>query len=393
MASCATCGKNLGWAVAHCPFCGQAQPLIAKPGPAAALEIDWLAKLLQDRSELARQWAAHHLTQHYGLDPEQAGRLVHAAVGETKPGAAAQPKPAPPIAALAPAPPAPVAPLPLPSLPDIHGAQPDHVQALQRQAAAALGLAVEFRDALAAGGAGPTMVVLPAGRFLAGSPASEPQRRDNEERPHPVTFERPFAIGKYAVAFEEYDAYAKATGKPLPADEGWGRGRRPVINVAWQDAQDYCAWLSQQTGQVYRLPTEAEWEYACRAGSAGPFSWGVGITPAQANYNGQYAYNGGPTGDYRRQTVAVEAFQPNAFGLHQMHGNVFEWCQDLCPDNCRLIPASPSNPTLPRIFRGGAYNFDPERLRSAARAGVFANIGSDILGFRLARDISKHPIG
>ena len=143
---------------------------------------------------------------------------------------------------------------------------------------------LEFQDALKDGSQGPVMVVIPAGRFQMGSPLDEPERRD-DERQHEVEV-APFSLGKYEVTFEEYDRFATATKREKPSDESWGRGRRPVINVTWVDAVAYAEWLSRQTGQTYRLPTEAEWEYAARAGTTTPFCFGVTISTEQANYFG-----------------------------------------------------------------------------------------------------------
>lgn len=121
---------------------------------------------------------------------------------------------------------------------------------------------------------------------------------------------------------------AKLRSSSKPKDQGWGRGRRPVIKVFWSNARKYCAWLSEQTGRAYRLPSEAEWEYACRAGTETPFHFGARLTADQANFYGNSTYNGSAKGEYRKRTVPVGSFPPNAFGLYDMHGNVWEWCQD-----------------------------------------------------------------
>ena len=148
-----------------------------------------------------------------------------------------------------------------------------------------------FRDELPDGSAGPEMIVIPAGTFLMGSPEGEEGGNDSERPQHRVTFARPFAIGRFAVTFEEWDAARVGGGATHdPNDARWGRGRQPVINVSWNDATEYAAWLSRQTGQAYRLPSEAEWEYACRAGTTSPFWWGSSISTGQANYDGTYTY-------------------------------------------------------------------------------------------------------
>ncbi|MCK7470289.1 MAG: SUMF1/EgtB/PvdO family nonheme iron enzyme [Desulfomicrobium escambiense] len=157
----------------------------------------------------------------------------------------------------------------LPPLQTIHGWSAQQVRGLQQQTAQALKISVEFQDNLKDGGQGPVMVVIPGGRFQVGSPPEEWERGD-DERQHEVEV-APFALGKYEVTFEEYDRFAKATGRFKPADQGWGRGRRPVISVSWVDAMDYADWLSRADRAAYRLPTEAEWEYAARAGTTTPF--------------------------------------------------------------------------------------------------------------------------
>ncbi len=164
-----------------------------------------------------------------------------------------------------------------------------------------------FRGPLKIGGEGPLMVVIPPGRFLMGSPPDEPERRENEGPQHEVIIKTPFALGDTAVTFADYGLFCQNTRRKLPFDCGWGRLNRPIINVSWHDAQDYCAWLIQQTGYGYRLPSEAEWEYACRAGTQSPFSFGDNITPEQVNYNGNHPYAGGKQGQYRQQTLPVQS--------------------------------------------------------------------------------------
>ena len=166
-----------------------------------------------------------------------------------------------------------------------------------------------------------------------GSPPTEIDRYDDEGPQRTVTFARPFALGRYTVKFAEWDACAAAggCGGYKPADQGWGRGRQPVVNVSWNDAQAYAAWLAARTGAPYRLPTEAEWEYAARAGTTTPFWTGATISTEEANYDGNYTYGAGEKGSYRKRTVAVDdptALAANPFGLHHVHGNVWECVQD-----------------------------------------------------------------
>ncbi len=249
----------------------------------------------------------------------------------------------------------------------------------------------EFRDTLKSGGEGPSMMVVPAGEFLMGSPPSEPERRKYEGPQHRVLIEKPFAIGKYEVTFEEYDAFAQATGRAKPDDLGWGRDQRPVINVRWEDVTAYANWLSEQTGKSYRLPSEAEWEYAARAGTLTPFHTGEQITTEQANFDGNSTYNGSAKGEYRGKTVAVGSFPANAFGLHDMHGNVWEWVQDCWHDNYEGAPddgaAWESGDCAGRSLRGGSWYSKPGAVRSAVRFRYGPTYRYYDRGFRLARTL------
>lgn len=168
----------------------------------------------------------------------------------------------------------------------------------------------------------PEMVRIPPGKFLMGSPENDTDGYDDERPQHEVTIAYAFEIGKYEVTFDEYDAFANATKRQLPNDRGWGRGKRPVINVSWNDAQDYVQWLSKQTGKKYRLPTEAEWEYAARAGSQTRYWWGDDIGQNNAVCDGC-----GSEWD-NKKTAPVGSFKPNTFGLYDTAGNVLEWTQD-----------------------------------------------------------------
>lgn len=277
----------------------------------------------------------------------------------------------------------------LPAIQNIHGWSAQQVRSLRQQTAQALKMPVEFQDTLKDGSQGPMMVVIPGGRFLMGSPSDEPERRD-EERQHEVEVE-PFALGKYAVTFDEYDQFAHAMRQTLPDDEGWGRGRRPVINVSWLNAVAYADWLSKQTGQTYRLPTEAEWEYACRAGTTTPFCFGTTISTEQANYNGSNIYGGGQKGMYRQKTVEVGQFPANAWGLYEMHGNVWEWTGSEHEEGysgAELRVVSDPNAGGPRVLRGGSWYNEPGRLRSAARLRGVPRDGDFTVGFRLARTLT-----
>jgi formylglycine-generating enzyme required for sulfatase activity len=243
--------------------------------------------------------------------------------------------------------------------------------------------------------AGPEMVVLPAGSFTMGSPPSEQGRSDAEGPQHPVTFPRPFAVGRFAVAFDEWEACVKDGGCNgyRPSDQGWARGRQPVINVSWRDAKAYVAWLSEKTGKAYRLLSEAEREYVTRAGTTTPFWWGRSIATSQANYRGSFTYGGGPEGEYRGRTLPVDSFEPNPWGLFQVHGNVWEWVEDCWNENYNGAPDDDSAWTggdcTFRVARGGSWGYDPQNLRSACRFRRFSvNRGVDF-GFRVGRTLTS----
>jgi formylglycine-generating enzyme required for sulfatase activity len=243
----------------------------------------------------------------------------------------------------------------------------------------------------------PEMATVPAGEFLMGSPESERGRGKDEGPQHKVTFAKPFAAGKYEVTFSEWDACVSDGGcTENPADEGWGRGRHPVINVSYSDAQQFLAWLSKKTGKTYRLLTEAEWEYAARAqtkpaDTGTPFSTGQTINVRQANYDGNWTYNGSSGGEFRQRTVDVGSLPHNAFGLYEMHGNVWEWVQDCYKPSYDGAPADGSAVTSGdcklHIMRGGAWNYYPKLLRSAYRYATAPEVRLNNGGFRVARDI------
>ncbi len=240
----------------------------------------------------------------------------------------------------------------------------------------------------------PEMMVAPAGSFTMGSPEKEPERERYEGPQHTVTFAKPFAVGKFAVTFAEWDACAAAggCGGYRPDDHGWGRGARPVIDVSWNDARAYVAWLSRKTGQSYRLLSESEREYVTRAGTVAPFWWGQTITPDQANYDGTAnVYEGGQKGEYRQKTVPVKSFQPNPWGLYQVHGNVWEWVEDCWNDNYDGAPADGSawagDDCSRRVLRGGSWGIDPRVLRAAFRSSYFPTFRDAYTGFRIAKTI------
>lgn len=240
----------------------------------------------------------------------------------------------------------------------------------------------------------PEVVVVPSGIFTMGSPPDEAERQSHEDPQHKVTIAKPFGVGKFEVTFAEWDACVAAGGcKHKPKDYGWGRGKRPVIDVSWDDGKEYVSWLAKKTGRPYRLLSEAEWEYAARAGTATAFSTGRTITADQANFNGDFTYAGSAKGVHQGKTIEVGSLnKPNAFGLHDMHGNASEWVEDCYQDNYNGAPtdgsAKLSASCDSRVKRGGSWLSSPRVLRSAYRIGLPPGIRHDDFGFRVARTLS-----
>ena len=203
---------------------------------------------------------------------------------------------------------------------------------------------------------------------------------------HEVRIARPFGIGRYPVTFDEYDAFANDTKRDLPSDKGWGRGRRPVIHISWDDAIAYTQWLCTETGKRYRLPSEAEWEYACRAGTE--TRWSFGDEEIELDL---YAWH---SGNADGQTHPVGEKQPNPWGLHDVHGNIWEWVQDCWHENYEGAPIDGSawqeTEDLDcgrRVVRGGSWTNTPGSLRSAYRIRNYADDRTFNLSFRLAQDL------
>jgi formylglycine-generating enzyme required for sulfatase activity len=226
------------------------------------------------------------------------------------------------------------------------------------------------------------MAAIPGGSFMMGSPENEERRYDNESPQHQVTVPS-FFMGKYPVTQAQYQAI-------MGTNPSYFKGsNRPVECVSWDNAVAFCEKLSQITGKTYRLPSEAEWEYACRAGTTTPFHFGETITTDLANYNGNYTYGQEPKGVYRRETTEVGSFGvANNFGLYDMHGNVWEWCQDNWHSNYEGAPIDGSawlgieKNTNTRLLRGGSWVNDPDDCRSAFRYTF--NLAYDYeLGFRV----------
>ncbi len=231
----------------------------------------------------------------------------------------------------------------------------------------------------------PLMVVIPINEFTMGSPADEKGRYVNEGPQHGVRFAKPFAVAKFEVTFDEWDACVAVGGCEPVSDSGWGRGRRPVINVTWWEARQYVTWLSKMTNKAYRLLSEAEWEYAARGGMNTAYSWGEDIGAGKANCTGC-----GSKWD-NKQTAPVGSFPANRFGLHDMHGNVWEWVEDCFQDSYDDAPrdgaAGNSGDCADRVIRGGSWSSNPNILRSANRSADTTLIRYSYLGFRVARTL------
>ncbi len=275
-----------------------------------------------------------------------------------------------------------------------------------------------FRDT--AGPWCPEMVAVPAGCFMMGTPQDEISKlcRGHKgceeifarEGPlHRVTIAKPFAVSRFAITRAEFAVFAGDTGHGVSdgayvwtgtewkqdpnkswRDPGFEQyDHHPVVCVKWDDAMAYARWLSRKTGKDYRLLSEAEWEYACRAGTGTPFWWGASISTNQANYDGNYTFNG-YKGEYRQKTLPVRSFQPNPWGLYQVHGNVWEWCEDCWNDTYHDAPSNGSAWTTGdcsfHVVRGGSWYDLPRNLRAASRyrSRYRDDVGA---GFRLARTL------
>jgi len=211
------------------------------------------------------------------------------------------------------------------------------------------------------------MVLIPGGSFMMGSPQTDPDRQDDESPLHEVTVPK-FWMGRYSITQGQYQAIMGSNPSCFKGDN------RPVENVSWYDAMEFCARLSAHTSQTYTLPSEAQWEYACRAGTTTPFHFGETITPDLVNYDGNY-------------TTEVGSFPPNRFGLYDIHGNVFEWCMDRWYDNYHGAPADGSAWVTGgynrRVLRGGSWGYFPRYCRCAYRDGDNPDNRDDGYGFRV----------
>ena len=306
-------------------------------------------------------WVASSLLTEFYFQPSHA--QTAATPPEQPPAGPPPPPPAPraPSSAFTPPPPSPPSSEPPPS-------EPNHVQ---------LDPGRPFRDCSTC----PEMMVVPAGTFTMGG------KSDYEHPAHRVTIKNRFAIGRYEVTFDEWDSCVDQGGcKTRPSDRGWGRGARPVINVTWPDAKAFASWLSEKTGQKYRLPTEAEWEYASRAGTTTTYWWGQDVDSRNANCKN---CNTGQT----QKTLPVGSFKPNQFGLYDTSGNVAEWVEDCWHADYQGAPADGSAWTEPqcqlRVLRGGAFDSEAAYVSSSSRFRYDYDVPYSANGFRLVRDLPK----
>ena len=233
----------------------------------------------------------------------------------------------------------------------------------------------------------PELVVVPSGSFEMGSPDGEAGRYGDEGPVHRVRIAKPFAVGVYEVTFEEWDACRRNGGcTHNPGDRGWGRGDRPVINVSWEDARAYVRWLSRETGEGYRLLSESEWEYMARGGTKTRYWWGDEVGENRANCDGC-----GSRWDNER-TAPVGSFSANAYGLHDVHGNVWEWVDDCWNEGYTGAPSNgsawESGDCTGRVLRGGSWFSNPRFLRSANRFRDPSGNPDDDAGFRVARTLN-----
>jgi formylglycine-generating enzyme required for sulfatase activity len=252
----------------------------------------------------------------------------------------------------------------------------------------------------------PELVRLPPGEFLMGSPESEGGRLDVEGPQRLVTIERPFVIGRYPVTVDQFAAFVADSGYDVGTtcrqwtgtdwverpgsfrDPGFAQtGDHPAVCVSWEDAQVYVRWLSSRLGLQVRLPSEAEWEYAARAGTTTPYWWGTSIADGQANFKA------GADGHWRQHTVPVRTFEPNPWGIYQVHGNVWEWIEDGwspsyagAPQDGRVRQETASSK---RVVRGGSWLNGPRGVRSARRHAAEPGLRRSDIGFRIAAAVTR----
>lgn len=284
----------------------------------------------------------------------------------------------------------------LPFIPDLDATER---QALQRRTADCLGVPVVFADSLDDGTTGPRLAVIPAGVFEMGSPEQEFGHRPHEGPQHYQQIGEPFAIGVHPVTADEFAAFTRATGWRWRSDLITTEGRHPVINIRHGEAEAYCHWLSERTGQRYRLPSEAEWEHACRAGTTTPFAFGDSVTCREVHFRATFPYEEAREG--RRWylprcapvagTLPVGNFRPNAWGLYDMHGNVWEMTGSNWRNSLASLPRRHPSPEGRRnrwiVVRGGSWFDAAVHARSAARRARLRDELDVNLGFRVLREL------
>jgi formylglycine-generating enzyme required for sulfatase activity len=242
-----------------------------------------------------------------------------------------------------------------------------------------------------------TLMLIPADEFIMGAPEDEPES-DDRERPQHLVRVSQFLLGCYPVTQEQWRVVAgyQEIDKELNPDSSRFKGdKRPVERVSWDDAQEFCQRLSTKTGKNYRLPSEAEWEYACRAGTLTPFSFGEIITTEVANYNGNYTYSNGLQGKYCEETTDVGTFPANDWGLYDMHGNVVEWCEDdwhgsyngATDDGSAWVDSEQIN--VNKLLRGGSWGNFPWNCRSATRNNLTRDFINHDVGFRVCCELPR----
>lgn len=244
-----------------------------------------------------------------------------------------------------------------------------------------------FRDPLPNGALGPPLVVVPAGHFRLGD--SSGRGNHNERPPQSIEIKQPFAIGRYEISFADWQLYAEASGTPMPDNEGWGlSAQRPVINVSWHQARAYSQWLSKVSGQRYRLPSEAEWEYAARAGSQTYYWWGEELDSPETRPRA-HCRGCATSRLIQNKTERIGQFPANAFGLHDSAGNVWEWTASrfASPFDGSEQQAANLLDKSPRVVRGGAWNSGPAYLRSSQRDMKQPQHKNYALGLRILREL------
>jgi formylglycine-generating enzyme required for sulfatase activity len=246
----------------------------------------------------------------------------------------------------------------------------------------------------------PEMIVVPAGQFLMGAKDGEPGSTPDERPQHKVDVTQPFSVGRFPVTFREWDACVAASGCSYqPTDQGWGRGRQPVVNILWDEAKEYVAWLSRTTGEPYRLLSEAEREYVARAGTTTAYWWGESFVPAQANCAPRDPEPSSANISDLQQLIArartfpVQSFAPNPWGLYQVHGNVYDWVEDCWNDNYDGAPSDGSawmgGSCNGHVLRGGAYSRNAQTARSAARIWSGSSTRLIYMSVRVARTLKR----